>query len=124
MLCVQRFAASSLFKRTIYQHIAEEWLAAGYAASPAVSCPIDSRARPLITMPTESLLQRLFSSLDFEDEAVDRQKLAAGFQRLGGASDAMQCNTSGILLGSGFRHSVKRASLPVQAITVPFSQPA
>ncbi|KAL0031772.1 hypothetical protein WJX79_006580 [Trebouxia sp. C0005] len=80
---IQRFAASSLFKRTIYQHIAEEWLAAGYAASPAVSCPIDSRARPLITMPTESLLQRLFSSLDFEDEAVDRQKLAAGFQRLG-----------------------------------------
>ena len=91
MLCAQRFAASSLFKRTIYQHIAEELLAAGHAASPAVSCPIDRRARPLITLPTESLLQRLFTSLDFEDEAVDRHKLAAGFQRLGGASDAMQC---------------------------------
>jgi len=92
MLCVQRFAASSLFKRTIYQHIAEELLAAGHAASPAVSCPIDSRARPLITLPTESPLQRLFTSLDFEDEAVDRHKLAAGLQRLGGAPYAMQCN--------------------------------
>ncbi len=92
MLCVQRFAASSLFKRTIYQHIAEELLAAGHAASPAVSCPIDSRARPLITLPSESPLQRLFTSLDFEDEAVDRHKLAAGLQRLGGAFHAMQCN--------------------------------
>jgi len=92
MLCVQRFAASSLFKRTIYQHIAEELLAAGHAASPAVSCPIDSRARPLITLPSESPLQRLFTSLDFEDEALDRHKLAAGFQRLGEAFDAMQCN--------------------------------
>ncbi len=122
MLCVQRFAASSLFKRTIYQHIAEELLAAGHAASPAVSCPIDSRARPLITLPSESPLQRLFTSLDFEDEAVDRHKLAAGLQRLGGASDAMPCNGPGILLASGFRQSVKRASLLVQAITVPFSQ--
>ena len=89
---MQRFAASSLFKRTIYQHIAEELLAAGHAASPAVYCPIDSRARPLITLPSESPLERLFTSLDFEDEAVDRHKLAAGLRRLGEASGAMQWN--------------------------------
>ncbi len=129
MLCVQRFAASSLFKRTIYQHIAEELLAAGHAASPAVSCPIDSRARPLITLPTESPLQRLFTSLDFEDEAVDRHKLAAGLQRLGGAPyamqcNAMQCNAPDMLLAIGFRQNVKRSSLLVQQSLYPFSQPA
>jgi hypothetical protein len=124
MLCVQRFAASSLFKRTIYQHIAEELLAAGHAASPAVSCPIDSRARPLITLPTESPLQRLFTSLDFEDEAVDRHKLAAGLQRLGGAPYAMQCNAPDMLLAIGFRQNVKRSSLLVQQSLYPFSQPA
>ncbi len=124
MLCVQRFAASSLFKRTIYQHIAEELLAAGHAASPAVSCPIDSRARPLITLPTESPLQRLFTSLDFEDEAVDRHKLAAGLQRLGGTPYAMQCNAPDMLLAIGFRQNVKRSSLLVQQSLYPFSQPA
>ncbi len=83
-MCMQRFAASSLFKRTIYQHIVEDLLAAGPGSSPAVSCPIDSRARPLVTLPTDSPLQRLLTSLDFEDdEVVDRHKVSAGLQRLG-----------------------------------------
>ena len=86
MLCVQRFAASSLFKRTIYEHIAEDLLAGSPATSPAVSCAIDSRARPVVTMPTDSPLQSLLTSLSFEeDEVVDRHKVSAGLQRLGTA---------------------------------------
>ena len=85
LLLVQRFAAGSLFKRTIYQHIAEDMLAADSVVNSAVSCPIDSQARPLVISTTDSPLQSLLQSLEFDDgnNIVDRQKVSDGLQRLG-----------------------------------------
>ena len=95
MLCLQRYAESSLFKRTIYQHIAEDLLAGSPAVSPAVSCALDSRARPVVTMPTDSPLQSLLTSLSFEeDDVVDRHKVSAGLQLLGTASASVPWSTS------------------------------
>ena len=84
-MLAQRFAAGSLFKRTIYQHIAEDMLAADPAVKSVMSCPIDSQARPLVISTTDSPLQSLLQSLDFDDDdnIIDRQKVSDGLQRLG-----------------------------------------
>lgn len=80
---MQRFASGSLFKRTVFQYIAED-LAADPGTNAAMFCLIDSEARPVVTMPTDSPLQNLLSSLDLEDnEAVDRHRISEGLQRLG-----------------------------------------
>lgn len=82
-LSMQRFASGSLFKRTIFQYIAED-LAADPGANNAMFCLIDSEARPVVTMPSDSPLRNLLSSLDLEDnDVVDRQKISEGLQRLG-----------------------------------------
>lgn len=81
---LQRFASGSLFKRTVFQYIAED-----LAADPTteVSCAIDSQARPLVIMPTDSPLQTLLTSLDLEEnEAVDRHSISEGLRRLGESS--------------------------------------
>ena len=81
---MQRFAAGSLFRRTIYQHIAEDMIAAHSSAKQLVSCPIDERARPLVTTTADSPLQTLLQSLEFDDDDhLDRDKVSVGLQRLG-----------------------------------------
>lgn len=83
---MQRFASGSLFKRTVFQYIAED-LAADPGVSNAKFCLIDSEARPLVTMPSDSPLRNLLSSLDLEDnDVVDRHSISEGLQRLGGPS--------------------------------------
>ncbi|KAL3139963.1 hypothetical protein ABBQ38_004250 [Trebouxia sp. C0009 RCD-2024] len=80
---IQRFASGSLFKRTVFQYIAED-LAADPGVSNAKFCLIDSEARPLVTMPSDSPLRNLLSSLDLEDnDVVDRHSISEGLQRLG-----------------------------------------
>lgn len=85
MWLVQRFAAGSLFKRTIFQHIAEDMLNEHTSAKQILSCPIDERAHPLVTTTTESLLQGLLHNLEFDDtdSPIDRHKVSDGLQRLG-----------------------------------------
>ena len=88
---MQRFAAGSLFKRTVFQYIAED-LAADPGTNTAMFCLIDSQARPVVTMPSDSPLQNLLSSLDLEDnEAVDRHRISEGLQRLGGRLSDIPC---------------------------------
>ena len=89
---LQRFASGSLFKRTVFQYIAQD-LAADPAASTAVSCLLDSQARPVVTLPSDSPLQTLLSSLDLEDnDAVDRHRISEGLQRLGKSCSHVRCN--------------------------------
>ena len=107
---VQRYASSSLFKRTVLQCIAQALLdagsrhggggpgragangsssasganAAGTGGAPA--CALDARARPILAGPSDSALQYLYSVLEFgdaPDACISREALVEGLERLG-----------------------------------------
>lgn len=102
---VQRYASSSLFKRTVLQCIAQELLEAGSvhggATSPASAasgganaagpdgapaCALDARARPILAGPSDSALQYLYSVLEFgdaPDACISREALVEGLGALG-----------------------------------------
>jgi len=98
---VQRYASSSLFKRTVLQCIAQELLEAGSvhggkkgsasganATGPdgAPACALDARARPILAGPSDSALQYLYSVLEFgdaPDACISREALIEGLESLG-----------------------------------------
>lgn len=99
-LPMQRFASGSLFKRTVFQYIAED-LAADPGTNTAMFCMIDSEARPVVTMPTDSPLQNLLSSLDLEEnETVDRHRISEGLQRLGESCSLLFCGLQHVPKGT------------------------
>lgn len=91
---IQRFAQSSVFKRSVLEHIAEELLADRQAAGEGEgavtdgedgpSCRLDGGARPLITRPRDPPLEYLYDRLGLrEGEALDADELATGLRSLG-----------------------------------------
>ena len=87
-LDVQRYAQSSLFKRTVLEFIAEEMLESRAAANPPDApggvCRITAGATPVVTSPTDSSMQYLYDHLGLgQTDVADIHDISSGLQRLG-----------------------------------------
>ena len=87
----QRYAQSSLFKRTVLEFIAEEMLESRAAANPpdapAGVCRITAGATPVVTSPTDSSMQYLYDHLGLgQADVADIHDISDGLQRLGESS--------------------------------------
>jgi calcium-dependent protein kinase len=92
---VQRYASSSLFKRTVLQCIAQALLEAGSVhggqekradGGGAPACALDTKARPILAGPSDCALQYLYSVLEFgdaPDACISREALVEGLETLG-----------------------------------------
>ena len=92
--CLQRYAQSSQFKRTVLESIAEEMLQhraamlpeAAHPAldEPAPVCRITAGATPVVTSPTDESMQYLYDQLGLAHaNEVDRHDVSDGLHRLG-----------------------------------------
>lgn len=92
--CLQRYAQSSQFKRTVLESIAEEMLQhraamlpeAAHPAQgePAPVCRITAGATPVVTSPTDESMQYLYDQLGLAHaNVVDRHDVSDGLHRLG-----------------------------------------
>ena len=87
-LNVQRYAQSSLFKRTVLEFIAEEMLESRATANlpdaPAGVCRITAGATPVVTSPSDSSMQYLYDHLGLgRADVADIHDISSGLQRLG-----------------------------------------